>query len=51
MITMTMHQTTITMDEQTMLMVKAKLREKTFRNKSHLFEYAVRKLLEDENAR
>ncbi len=39
------HQTSITIDEETLLKVKEKLRERTFRNQSHLFEVAVQKLL------
>jgi Arc/MetJ-type ribon-helix-helix transcriptional regulator len=40
------HQASITIDEEIMLKVKEKLRDGTFRNQSHLFEFAVRKLLE-----
>ena len=40
-------QETITVEEDIMLKVKEKLRDGTFRNKSHLFEFAVRKLLEN----
>ncbi len=40
------HQTSITIDEETLLKVKEKLRERTFRNQSHLFEVAVQRLLE-----
>ncbi len=36
----------ITVEEELMLKVKEKLREGSFRNQSHLFEYAVKKLLE-----
>jgi hypothetical protein len=43
------HQTTITVDEEIMLKVKSKLRDGSFRNQSHIFEYAVRKLLEEKN--
>jgi Arc/MetJ-type ribon-helix-helix transcriptional regulator len=43
------HQASITIDEETMKKVKEKLRQKTFRNQSHLFEFAVEKLLEEEN--
>ncbi len=42
------HQASITIDEETMLKVKAKLRDGTFRNQSHLFEVAVKKMLEGE---
>lgn len=40
------YQTSITIDEEIMLKIKEKLRDGTFRNKSHLFEFAVRRLLE-----
>ena len=40
-------QTSITVDEEVMLKLKERLREGSFRNKSHLFEVAVRKLLEE----
>lgn len=43
------HQTSITIDEEIMLKVKDKLREGLFRNQSHLFEYAARKLLKEDN--
>jgi len=42
------YQTSVTIDEEIMLKIKEKLREGTYRNKSHLFEFAVRKLLEAE---
>ena len=42
------HQASITIDEETMLKVKAKLRDGLFRNQSHLFEIAVKKLLEEQ---
>lgn len=38
-------QTSITIDEEIMLRLKERLRDGSFRNKSHLFEFAVRKLL------
>ena len=41
------HQASITIDEKVMLKIKEKLRDGTFRNQSHLFEFAARKLLED----
>lgn len=40
-------QTSITVDEEVMLKLKERLRDGSFRNKSHLFEFAVRKLLEE----
>lgn len=42
------HQTSITVEEEVMLRVKEKLRDGSFRNQSHLFEFAVRKFLEKE---
>ena len=39
------HQTSITIDEEIMLKVKELLRDGTFRNQSHVFEFAIRKLL------
>ncbi|MFH1589015.1 MAG: hypothetical protein ABIB43_00415 [archaeon] len=39
-------QTTITIDEKTMLDVWERVREGSFRNKSHFFEYAARKFME-----
>ena len=41
-------QATITVEEDIMFKVKEKLRDGSCRNKSHLFEFAVRKLLEGE---
>jgi len=43
------HQTSTTIDEEIMLKVKDLLRNGTFRNQSHIFEFAVRKLLEGKN--
>jgi len=40
-------QTSITIDEEIMSKIKNRLRDGSFRNKSHLFEFAVRKLLEE----
>jgi hypothetical protein len=40
-------QTSITVEEEILYKIKAKLREGSFRNKSHLFEFAARKLLEE----
>jgi len=39
-------QASITIDEKVMSMIQDKLRDGSFRNKSHVFEFAVRKLLE-----
>ncbi|MBU0628969.1 MAG: hypothetical protein KKC75_07295 [Nanoarchaeota archaeon] len=41
-------QTSITIEEDIMFKIKDKLRDGSFRNQSHLFEFAVRKLLEKE---
>jgi len=41
------HQTSITINEETMLKVKDLLRDGAFRNQSQIFEFAIRKLLED----
>ena len=42
-------QTSITVDKEIMSKIKDRLSDGSFRNKSHLFEFAVRKLLEEEN--
>lgn len=39
----------ITLDKETILEIQKQLHTGRFRNKSHLIEYAVRKLLEVEN--
>ncbi|MFC1691433.1 hypothetical protein ACFL0W_04605 [Nanoarchaeota archaeon] len=41
------HKLSITLDEETVVGIQAKLRTGLFRNKSHIIEYAVKKLLED----
>ena len=41
------HQTSITIDEEIMLKVKDLLRDGTYRNQSHIVEFALRKLLEE----
>jgi Arc/MetJ-type ribon-helix-helix transcriptional regulator len=41
----------ITIDENTVLDILETLRNGKFRNKSHFIEYAVKKLLEEENGR
>ncbi|MBU1111853.1 MAG: hypothetical protein ABIG93_03090 [archaeon] len=38
-------QTSITIEEEVMSMIQDNLRDGTFRNKSHIFEFAVRKLM------
>ena len=40
-------QTTITVEMDTMEGVSERVREGSFRNKSHFFEYAAKKLMED----
>ena len=39
----------ITLDEETLLEIQKQLNSGKFRNKSHLVEFAVKKLLEVEN--
>ena len=41
----------ITLDEETLLEIEKQLGSGKFRNKSHVVEYAVKKLLEVENGR
>ena len=41
----------ITLDEETLLEIENQLYSGRFRSKSHLIEYAVKKLLEVENGR
>jgi Arc/MetJ-type ribon-helix-helix transcriptional regulator len=41
------HQISITVEEETLLKAKDKLREGLFRNKSHLIDYALKKFLEE----
>jgi len=41
------HQTSITIDAEVMQKVKELLRDGTYRNQSHIFEYAIRKLLDE----
>lgn len=40
------HKISISVDEETILRVREAIRQKTFRNKSHAFEFAVNKVLE-----
>lgn len=40
----------ITLDEETILEIERRLYSGRFRNKSHLIEYTVKRLLEVENA-
>lgn len=42
------HQISITIEEEVLLRAKEKLRGGVYRNQSHLFEFAIRKLLEDD---
>jgi hypothetical protein len=39
--------TTVTVEEELLARVKAKLQDGTFRSQSHLFEFVVQKLLEE----
>lgn len=39
-------QTTITVDEDTIVKIREQIREGSFRNKSHFFEYAAKKFIE-----
>ena len=41
------HRVSITIDEDTLLLVRDLLRSKTFRNKSHLVECAIERYLEE----
>jgi len=43
------HQVTITIEEDVLMEMKEHVREGIFRNKSHMFEFAIRKLLRDKN--
>lgn len=43
------HQVSISIEEDLLLRLKEKLRDGTFRNQSHLFELAVRRMLEEKN--
>lgn len=40
------HKLSITVEEETILQIREKLREGLFRNKSHLIEYSVKRFLE-----
>ena len=42
------HKLSITLDEETLLAMREKIRNGVFRNKSHLVEYSIKKLLEKE---
>ncbi|MFH1669435.1 MAG: hypothetical protein ABIA62_05915 [Candidatus Woesearchaeota archaeon] len=48
---MVKHQICITIDEDTLLKTKERLRDGVFRNKSHFFEFAAKKLLEESQDR
>ena len=43
------NQISITVDEEVLRKIRGRLKDGTYRNQSHLFEFAVRKLLDDEN--
>ncbi|MBI2559144.1 hypothetical protein HYW20_07530 [Candidatus Woesearchaeota archaeon] len=45
------HKLSITMDEESVLDILKTIGSGKFRNKSHFVEYAVKKLLEEENGR
>jgi len=45
------HKLSITMDEELILKVLGKLRDRRFRNKSHVIEYAVGRFLEAEEGK
>lgn len=42
------HKLSITLDEETLLAMREKIRSGTFRNKSHLVEYSVKKMMDEE---
>ena len=42
------HKLSITIDEELMAEIQSKLRSGVFRNKSHLVEFAINKLLREE---
>jgi hypothetical protein len=44
------HKISISIDEETILKVMDIMKSKKYRNKSHFFEIAAEKLMEDENA-
>jgi len=45
---MVKHKTSVSFDENTICEIRRLIREGSFRNKSHVVEYAVKKLIEKE---
>jgi len=45
------HKLSITLEEDIILRIAEKLRDRRFRNKSHMIEYAVGKFLEEEDGK
>jgi len=43
------HKISISVDEETLFRIRERLRDGTYRNKSHVFELAVKRLLEGDN--
>ncbi len=41
------HKLSITLEQETLLKMNDRIRDSIFRNKSHLAEFAIKKLLED----
>jgi len=41
------HKTCVSIDEETLMFIKERVREGTFRNKSHAFEFAINRLKEE----
>lgn len=41
------HKTSITLDTETLLSMRELVRDGSFRNKSHVMEFAVKKLIEE----
>lgn len=45
------HKTSISLDEETLIGIRELLRDSSFRNKSHLMEFAIKKLIEERNGK
>lgn len=41
------HKTSVSFDEETILKIRELIRSGSFRNKSHVVEYAIKKLVEE----
>jgi len=41
------HKLSVSVDEETVVRIQEKIRQRVFRNKSHAVEYALMKVLED----